>query len=52
MTRDRDVAALDARAHGYDEGRLGQMHHAVTAVSPEPPRENETQAAGPSPPAS
>jgi ubiquinone/menaquinone biosynthesis C-methylase UbiE len=30
MTRDRDVAAFDERARGYDEGRLGQMHHQIS----------------------
>ena len=29
MARDRDVAAFGERAQGYDEGRLGQLHHQI-----------------------
>ena len=29
MARDRDVAAFDERAHGYDEGWRGRMHHQI-----------------------
>jgi ubiquinone/menaquinone biosynthesis C-methylase UbiE len=29
MTRDRDVAAFGERAHGYDEGWRGQLHHQI-----------------------
>ena len=29
MARDRDVAAFGERAHGYDEGWRGQLHHQI-----------------------
>jgi ubiquinone/menaquinone biosynthesis C-methylase UbiE len=29
MTPDRDVAAFGERAHGYDEGWRGQLHHQI-----------------------
>jgi ubiquinone/menaquinone biosynthesis C-methylase UbiE len=29
MARDRDIAAFDARAPGYDSGWLGRMHHQI-----------------------
>jgi ubiquinone/menaquinone biosynthesis C-methylase UbiE len=29
MAPDRDVAAFDERARGYDAGRLGQLHHQI-----------------------
>ncbi len=29
MARDRDVAAFGERAHGYDEGWRGRMHHQI-----------------------
>jgi len=29
MARDRDIAAFDARAPGYDRGRLGRLHHEI-----------------------
>jgi ubiquinone/menaquinone biosynthesis C-methylase UbiE len=29
MTHDRDIAAFDARAHGYEGGWLGRLHHQV-----------------------
>ena len=29
MARDRDVAAFSARAHRYDQGWRGQMHHQI-----------------------
>ncbi|MGH3170632.1 MAG: class I SAM-dependent methyltransferase [Trebonia sp.] len=29
MARDRDVAAFGERAHGYDQGWLGQLHHQI-----------------------
>ena len=29
MARDRDVAAFGERAHHYDQGRLGQLHHQI-----------------------
>ncbi|MGO9297425.1 MAG: class I SAM-dependent methyltransferase [Streptosporangiaceae bacterium] len=29
MARDRDIAAFDARAPGYEEGWLGQLHHQI-----------------------
>ena len=29
MTRDRDVAAFAERAHGYDEGWRGRLHHQI-----------------------
>lgn len=29
MTRNRDVAAFGERAHGYDQGWRGQMHHQI-----------------------
>ena len=46
MARDRDVAAFGERAHGYDEGWRGRMHHQIAdrtadlalACVPEPRR--------------
>jgi len=29
MARDRDIAAFDARAGGYETGRRGRMHHQI-----------------------
>ncbi len=29
MARDRDVAAFGERAHGYDQGWRGRMHHQI-----------------------
>ena len=29
MARDRDVAAFGERAHGYDEGWRGRLHHQI-----------------------
>ncbi|HXP21490.1 MAG TPA: class I SAM-dependent methyltransferase [Streptosporangiaceae bacterium] len=29
MARDRDVAAFGVRAHGYDDGWRGQLHHQI-----------------------
>jgi len=29
MSRDRDVAAFGERAHGYDEGGRGRLHHQI-----------------------
>lgn len=29
MARDRDVAAFGKRAHGYDEGGRGRLHHQI-----------------------
>jgi ubiquinone/menaquinone biosynthesis C-methylase UbiE len=29
MPRDRDVAAFDERAEGFEEGRLGRLHHEI-----------------------
>jgi ubiquinone/menaquinone biosynthesis C-methylase UbiE len=29
MSRDRDVAAFDQRARGYEEGWLGRLHHEI-----------------------
>jgi hypothetical protein len=29
MARDRDVAAFGDRAHGYNQGWRGQMHHQI-----------------------
>ena len=30
MVRDRDVAAFDDRAAGYEDGALGRLHHEIT----------------------
>ncbi len=29
MTRDRDIAAFDVRAPGYEDGWLGRLHHQI-----------------------
>src|ERR1700684_2604477 len=29
MARDRDIAAFDTRAPGYDRGWLGRLHHQI-----------------------
>jgi ubiquinone/menaquinone biosynthesis C-methylase UbiE len=46
VTRDRDIAAFDARAGGYESGWLGRLHHRIAdrtadlalAVAPAPQR--------------